>query len=42
MVEAYGDEQEPVKLERTHFQPNWRQGEVTSRSQIRYNFKFKI
>jgi len=36
MVEAYGEEQDPVVLERTHFQPNWRQGQVTSRTQIRY------
>ena len=36
MVEAYGDEQDNVLLERTHFQPSWRQGQVTSRSQKRY------
>uniref|UniRef100_A0A914MNU5 DNA-directed DNA polymerase n=2 Tax=Meloidogyne TaxID=189290 RepID=A0A914MNU5_MELIC len=35
MVEAYGEEQDPVVLQRTHFQPNWRQGQVTSRTQIR-------
>nr|CAD2200858.1 unnamed protein product [Meloidogyne enterolobii] len=35
MVEAYGEEQDPVVLERTHFQPSWRCGEVTSRSQTR-------
>jgi len=36
MVEAYGEEQDPVVLQRTHFQPNWRKGQVTSRTQIRY------
>jgi len=36
MVEAYGEEQDPVVLQRTQFQPNWRQGQVTSRTQIRY------
>nr|CAD2205742.1 unnamed protein product [Meloidogyne enterolobii] len=35
MVEAYGEEQDPVVLQRTQFQPNWRQGQVTSRTQIR-------
>ena len=36
MVEVYGDEQKPIRLERTSFQPSWRHGEVTSRSQKRY------
>uniref|UniRef100_A0A914NEM0 DNA-directed DNA polymerase n=3 Tax=Meloidogyne TaxID=189290 RepID=A0A914NEM0_MELIC len=35
MVEVYGDEQKPIRLERTSFQPSWRHGEVTSRSQKR-------
>uniref|UniRef100_A0A1I8C3I6 DNA-directed DNA polymerase n=1 Tax=Meloidogyne hapla TaxID=6305 RepID=A0A1I8C3I6_MELHA len=35
MVNAYGEEQEPVVLERTHFRPNWRRGEVTTRTQKR-------
>nr|CAD2182349.1 unnamed protein product [Meloidogyne enterolobii] len=35
MVEAYGEEQDPVVLQRTHFQPNWRKGQVISRTQIR-------
>ena len=37
MVEAYGEKQDPVILERTHFQPSWRKGQVISQSQIRYN-----
>uniref|UniRef100_A0A914M031 DNA-directed DNA polymerase n=1 Tax=Meloidogyne incognita TaxID=6306 RepID=A0A914M031_MELIC len=35
MVEAYGEKQDPVILERTHFQPSWRKGQVISQSQIR-------
>jgi len=43
MVEAYGEDQAPVLLERTHFQPSWRHGEITSRSQTRWIFeKFTI
>jgi hypothetical protein len=36
MVNQYGSEEmEPVLLERTHLQPNFRRGEVTTRSQKR-------
>uniref|UniRef100_A0A1I8B6R6 DUF1768 domain-containing protein n=1 Tax=Meloidogyne hapla TaxID=6305 RepID=A0A1I8B6R6_MELHA len=30
MVERYGEKQDPVILERTHFQPSWRHGQVTN------------
>lgn len=39
MVDEYGQEQqEPITLERTHFQPDWRHGQVTTRTQKRYVF----
>jgi hypothetical protein len=36
MVNAYGsEERQSVLLERTHLQPDWKKGQVTTRSQKR-------
>jgi hypothetical protein len=40
MVNSYGmpDAPDPVVLERTHFRPDWRRGQITTRTQQRFIF----
>jgi hypothetical protein len=42
MVNSYGlpNAPDPVLLERTHFRPDWRKGQITTRTQQRSIFSF--